>query len=146
MTTTKAQRCVSCGAVDSITPTTPSRTTIYRSVLVTLPPLSLPECASCHDMLLDDAQSDIYSDAIDVAYAAAVAEGQPSWLSILSPSDRALFFKEVAEAQDRGESVDVLIQQWRNTASAVAAGIDLVTPIDPEARSLTTEVKRPRSN
>ena len=76
MTTTKAQRCVSCGAVDSITPTTPSRTITYRSVLVTLPALSIPECGSCHDMQLDDAQSDLYSAAIDDAYAAAVAEGQ----------------------------------------------------------------------
>ena len=56
-----------------------------------------------------------------------------SWLSVLSPSSQALFFTEVAEAEARGESVDVLIQQWRNTASAVAAGIDLVTPIDPDA-------------
>jgi S-ribosylhomocysteine lyase LuxS involved in autoinducer biosynthesis len=74
MTTTKAQRCVSCGAVDSITPTTPSRTITYRSVSVTIPPLNLPECGSCHDMQLDDAQSDLYSAAIDAAYVAAIAE------------------------------------------------------------------------
>ena len=73
--TTETQRCLSCGAADSITPTTPSRTITYRSVSLTLPPLDLPECSSCHDMQLDDAQSDLYSAAIDDAYAAAVAEG-----------------------------------------------------------------------
>ena len=73
--TTESQRCVSCGAADSITPTTPSRTITYRSVTLTLPPLTLPEGGSCHDMQLDAAQSDIYSAAIDAAYAAAVAEG-----------------------------------------------------------------------
>ncbi len=68
--------------------------------------------------------------------AAKIASGvqrELSWLRVLSPSNQALFFTEVAEAEARGESVDVLIQQWRNTASAVAAGIDLVTPIDPDA-------------
>ncbi len=71
------------------------------------------------------------SRCLSVAYAGADAEGQPSWLSILSPSDRVLFFKEVAEAQERGESVDVLIQEWENTALAVAAGIDS-SPLDPD--------------
>ncbi len=66
--TTKTKRCPSCGAMDSITPTTPSRTITYRSVSLTIPPLSIPECGSCHDMQLDDAQSDIYSAAIDAAY------------------------------------------------------------------------------
>jgi len=158
--TTGTQRCVSCGAVDSITPTTPSRTITYRSVTLTLPPLNLPECGSCHDMQLDAAQSDIYSAAIDAAYAAQqqfrglgalrrerLTEARAakiasdvqrelswlSWLSVLSPSSQALFFTEVAEAEARGESLLVLIQQWRNTASAVAAGIDLVTPLDPDA-------------
>jgi len=162
--TTGTQRCVSCGAVDSITPTTPSRTITYRSVPLTLPPLNLPECGSCHDMQLDAAQSDIYSAAIDAAYAAAQQQQQQfrglgalrrerltearaakiasdvqrelswlSWLSVLSPSSQALFFTEVAEAEARGESLLVLIQQWRNTATAVAAGIDLVTPLDPDA-------------
>ena len=44
------------------------RTVIYRSVRLKLAPLVLPECGACKELLLNDEQDKIYSEAIDLAY------------------------------------------------------------------------------
>lgn len=65
-------KCLTCGGIDTITPTTQPRTITYRGIAVRLPAMDLPECSFCHDMLLDENQADIYSDILDDAYISEV--------------------------------------------------------------------------
>lgn len=71
MTTTPVQ-CPACkhGSVELVIS---SRKIVYRSLSLTIPPLILPECGSCKELVLNDIQYDLYSKAIDLAYKARLA-------------------------------------------------------------------------
>jgi hypothetical protein len=68
------------------------------------------------------------------------------WMALFSAGDRLRFEQEFTVLAKACVSIDelrplhVLIQQWRNTASAVAGGVDLISPIEEPYGAL---VKRP---
>lgn len=69
-TKTKVTRCPACGAVGTLGVLAHKRRVLHRGVQLALPDtLPLTECASCHELWLDDAESDRYSEAVDAAYA-----------------------------------------------------------------------------
>lgn len=67
---TTPRRCPACGAAGALKSTArKGRTAVFRGVTVELPSsLRLTECAACHELLLDDDESDAYSQAVDAAY------------------------------------------------------------------------------
>lgn len=71
MTTTPVQ-CPACkhGSVELVIS---CRNIVYRSLSLTIPPLVLPECGACKELVLNDVQYDLYSKAIDMAYKSRLA-------------------------------------------------------------------------
>ncbi len=61
------------------------------------------------------------------------------WASVLNDNDRRAMAQELADAgigcAALGElrAFDIVIRQWRNTAEAKAAGVDLSSPISSAA-------------
>jgi hypothetical protein len=82
--------------------------------------------------------------------ATSIFEGAWPWLALFSPASQQHFITDYMRTARACLSLQemrplhVLVQQWKNTASAIAAGIDLTTPLNPDG-SVQQTVKRPGS-
>ncbi len=69
------RKCPCCGLGTLTAQARPGRFSTYKGKHLELPAtLSLTECSSCHDMMLDDKESDAFSDAVDALYAQAISD------------------------------------------------------------------------
>ncbi|WP_170092331.1 hypothetical protein [Mycobacteroides abscessus] len=52
------------------------------------------------------------------------AADRETWMRVLSPADRAACARDLAAAATDRESFDMELTSWRETATAIAAGLD----------------------
>lgn len=70
------------------------------------------------------------------------------WLTFFQPKERRLFVEEfttmISACSAVGEfrPLMLLVQQWQNTATAIAAGVDLRTPVGDGAGDVPKPAKR----
>lgn len=87
------------------------------------------------------------ADGDNAALMLRAAHAWP-WLKLFSQGDRATFLAEfgatlaACTAVNELEPLQVLLRQWRNTASAIAAGVDLRSPVTDDDAVV---VERPSS-